>query len=140
MRDDFGWGGDHVGKLEALRAAIQALAGGGKVRDRFDRATLCLVTYWNVPARLRPALERIRDARRRCRRNISSTHAVFAFDELSPAARKQIVADITALYEACLIDLGRGWPQWNFVYPQGDINSKPKRPNPKAQRSRKKRT
>jgi hypothetical protein len=81
-KDDFGWGSDHVGKLVALRAAIQVLARGNKVRDRFDCATSCVVSYWDVPKRLRPALQRIRDARRRCRRDVSPTYAYFAFDEL----------------------------------------------------------
>ena len=141
-RDDPGWGSDHVGKLESLRAAIRELAGGGKVRDRFDRATFCLVTYWDVPQHLRPALKRIRDARRRCRHDITPSYAVFGFDTLSAAVRKQIVADLIALYEACLIDLGRTWPQWDFMYPTGDLIPKPKRRNPrkKAKAARKRRT
>jgi hypothetical protein len=135
-RDDLGWGGDHVGKLEAFRAAIRILAGGGRVRDRYDRATACLVTYWDVPERLRPALKRVREARRGCRRvitppGVTPVHAVWAFDQLAPVARKQIVADITTLYEACLIDIGRGWPQWDFVFPKGELIPKSKRPNPR---------
>jgi hypothetical protein len=58
-KDDLGWGGDHVGKLKALQTAIRILAGGGTVRNRFDRATSCVVSYWDVPKRLRPALQRI---------------------------------------------------------------------------------
>ena len=51
-----------------------------------------------------------------------------AFDELGPSVRKQIVLDLTALYEACLIDLGRNWPEYDFMYPKGDVISKTKRP------------
>ena len=130
-KDDLGWGGDHVGKLKALQTAIRILAGGGTVRNRFDRATFCVVNYWDVPNPLRPALQRIRDGRRRCRRKVSATHAYFAFDELGTSVREQIVADLTALYEACLIDLGRKSPEYDFMYPKGDVISKTKRPRRK---------
>ena len=40
MVQDFGWGGDHVGKLHALQTAIKRLCGAGKVRERFDAGTV----------------------------------------------------------------------------------------------------
>ena len=52
---------------------------------------------------------------------------MFAFDEITPTQRKQFVADTTAMYEACLIDIGRTWPQWDFGYPKADVLEKPKR-------------
>ena len=52
---------------------------------------------------------------------------MFAFDSLTPTERKQIVADLQALYEACLIDLGRAWPEWDFVYPKGELLPQPPR-------------
>lgn len=107
MTDSNGWGGDHVGKLVALKAAAKHLAGPGKVRDRYDSATSALATYREAdfPEALRPAFTRIMDARIESRRDISPTYAVFAFDELGPKRRAQIAADITTLYEACLIDI-----------------------------------
>lgn len=129
MVEDFGWGGDHVGKLVALQTAIRHLTGNGKIKERFDAATFPLVTYHerDFPASLREALKRVIDARIKCRRDVTSTYTVFAFDELTPTERKQIVADLTALYEGCLIDIGRSWPQWDFMYPKGDVLQKPKR-------------
>jgi hypothetical protein len=132
-KDDLGWGGDHGGKLKALQTAIRILAGGGTVRDKFDNATSCLVRYveTDFPEALRPAFKRIIGARRRSRRDVSPTYRFFAFDQLGPSVRKQIVEDLTALHEACLIDLGRNWPEYDFMYPKGDVISKTKRPRRK---------
>ncbi len=67
------------------------------------------------------------EARRKAREDVNENYAYFAFDALTPTERKQVVADITALYEACLIDIGRSWPQWDFMYPKGDLLPKPVR-------------
>jgi hypothetical protein len=129
MVQDFGWGGDHVGKLHALQTAIKHLCGAGKVRERFDAGTYPLVTYHqsDFPEHLRPAFNRIMDLRIKSRAEIAPEYVVFAFDSLSPTERKQIVADVQALYEACLIDLGRAWPEWDFMYPKGELLPKPPR-------------
>jgi hypothetical protein len=84
--DDLGWGSDHIGKLHTLRAAIRLLAGGGKVRDRLDKATFCLVGYSerDFPEHLRPIFTRIRDARLRARWEVNPDHVVFYFDSLTP--------------------------------------------------------
>jgi hypothetical protein len=39
------------------------------------------------------------------------------FNQVKPSERVRFVNDLLALYEACLIDLGRTWPKWNFMYP-----------------------
>ena len=124
-----GWGSDIVGKLVALQAAMKGLSSNGKVRERFDRATSPLVAYreQDFPEHLRPAFNRVIDTRRKSRRDISETYWEFAFDAITSAERKQLVADITAMYEACLIDIGRSWPNWDFVYPKADVLEKPKR-------------
>jgi hypothetical protein len=129
MVEDFGWGGDHVGKLLALKAAMKHLCGVGKIRERFDHATFPLVTYQerDFPEALRPAFRRIIDARIKSRHDITAEYVVFAFDSLTPTERKQIVADITTLYEACLIDIGRSWPEWEFMYPKSELLPKPAR-------------
>jgi hypothetical protein len=61
MVQDFGWGGDHAGKLHALQTAIKHLCGAGKVRERFDAGTYPLVTCHerDFPEHLRPAFNRI---------------------------------------------------------------------------------
>jgi len=41
------------------------------------------------------------------------------------------IEDLLALYEACLIDLGRTWPEWDFMYPT-DIEVKPSRSKERA--------
>ncbi len=129
MIDDLGWGGDQVGKLVALQGSMRHLTSSGKVRDRLDRATFCLVTYMehDFPEPLRPAFKRILEARLRSRCEINPNYVVFAFDELTPTERKQIVADITALHDACLIDIGRKWPEYDFVYPKDEVLQGPKR-------------
>lgn len=77
---NFGWGGDHVGKLRALQAAIKHLCGAGKVRERFDAGTFSLVTYHerDFPEHLRPAVNRIMDLRIKSRDEITPKHVVFA--------------------------------------------------------------
>ena len=129
MVEDFGWGSDHVGKLLALQTAIKHLCGPGKIRDRFDAGTFPLVKYQerDFPEALRSAFTRILDARIKSRQDVTKDYAYFAFDALTPTERNQIVADITALYEACLIDIGRAWPEWDFMYPKGELLPRPKR-------------
>lgn len=109
MVQDFGRGRSHVGKLHALQTAIKHLCGAGKVRDRFDAGTYPLVIYRepDFPEHLRSASNRITDLRIKSRDEITPEYVVFAFDSLTPTERKQIVADVEALHEACLIDLGR---------------------------------
>jgi hypothetical protein len=129
MPDDYGWGGDHVGKLVALQAAMRQLAGNKKIRERYDDATFALVKFQerDFPEALRPAFTRIKDARIKSRHEVHKDYVSFNFDELTPTERKQIFADITALYEACLIDIGRSWPDWDFMYPKGEVIQKRKR-------------
>jgi hypothetical protein len=123
VKDKFGWGGDHVGKLYTLQTAMRLLAGNKKIRERYDAATFPLVRYQerDFPEHLRPAFTRIIDARIKSRHEVHKDYVSFNFDELTQTERKQILADITALYEACLIDIGRSWPQWDFMYPKGEV-------------------
>jgi hypothetical protein len=37
---------------------------------------------------------------------------------LKPSERARFVGDLIALYEACLLDIGRTWPKYDFVYPE----------------------
>lgn len=134
MIEDFGWRGDHVGKLVALRGAVLTLmSGAGKMRKRVDDATFALLPYHerDFPESLRPAFNRIVGVRLICRRDFGHGQIYFDFDALTPTMRKQLVADLTALYEACLIDIGRSWSKRDFLYPRGELLPKPVRQRPK---------
>jgi hypothetical protein len=127
---DLGWTSDHVGRLERLRDAVRILAEGHKkFRDRIDKATSALVHFdpEDFPAHLRPRLERIHRARRKAMRT-AINYDDFSFAYLTLTEQDNLVADIIAIYEACLIDIGRTWPRWDFVYPQeGDVAHTPQR-------------
>jgi hypothetical protein len=41
----------------------------------------------------------------------------FAFSKMPPTQRAAFVSNLMALYEACLIDVGRCWPEHDFLYP-----------------------
>jgi hypothetical protein len=127
---DLGWTSDHVGRLERLRDAVRILAEGHKkFCDRIDNATYALAHFDPIdfPAHLRPRIERIHRARRRAVRT-AIDYSDFSFAYLNQTERDNLVADIIGLYEACLIDIGRTWPRWDFVYPQeGDVAHTQKR-------------
>jgi hypothetical protein len=127
--DDLGWAGDLVGKMHELRIAMEALTGKLKGRARFDEATFCLVKFSerDFPERLQPVFKRILDSRIRSRRVLAPDYVVFAFEELPRKERNQIVADIRTLHDACLIDIGRVWPKYEFMYPTGELPIPPKR-------------
>ena len=121
--------GDPVGVLEKLRYSVEVLAQGkGKLRQRLDQATFHLVPLdeSDFPAPLQPVFTRILETRLSVRREIG-TYTSFSFDLLKPTAKKQLVKDILDLYEACLIDIGRQSPEWDFVYPTGELPTKRKR-------------
>ena len=42
------------------------------------------------------------------------------FYDVKPSDVKRFVRDLLALYEACLIDLGRAWPVMSFIYPKDE--------------------
>ena len=130
------WGGDHVGKLVKLRACIEDLMGSGKISARLEEATFGIVLLRDneVPPRFKNAFRRVVEARLKCRVQYSPSHTVFDFQKLTPTERKGVIKDILSMYEACLIDIGRGWPMWDFMYPSGLSAGKPKR----VRRTRKK--
>jgi hypothetical protein len=118
MHDDFGWGSDHVGKLHRLQAAVRHLAEGkGKARERLERATNWLTGL--QPADFPQSL-RIRATNVLSLRGKHVYHAGGEpyFQEVRPSERRQFVEDLLALCEACLIDLGRRGPDWDFMYPE----------------------
>ena len=121
MTDPYlGWTSDHVGLLSRLKAAVRILAEGrGKTRERWEKATFPLVHLRpeSFPARLRSRAETVLSLRGKVAHQIGNyTH--FAFDELKPRERVRFTDDLLALYEACLIDIGRTWPMWDLMYPK----------------------
>jgi hypothetical protein len=119
MRDN-GWGGDHVGKLDRLQTAVRILAEGrGKTTGRLQNATSSLVrlSTTDFPEHLRNRATRVLEFR--------GNHVFHAgdssyFHPVRPSDKTRFVHDLIALYEACLIDIGRGWPQWDFMYPRDE--------------------
>jgi hypothetical protein len=124
---DHGWGGDHVGKLVRLQTAVRILAEGrGTTAERLERATYSLVTLFerDFPEHLRNRAKVVLELR--------SKYVFHAGDEsyfhqVKPSDRVNFAINLLALYEACLIDLGRSWPTWDFMYPTGDTPKAKKR-------------
>jgi hypothetical protein len=117
---------DPVTQLEGLRRAVRVLAeGSGKWRERMDKATEALVNMRSedFPRRLHHRAAKVLSIHGRVAESYTGG-SYFHFEALTPSEGKRLVADIIALYEACLIDIGRTWPRWDFVYPE---NARPHR-------------
>lgn len=134
MIDDpqLGWSGDHVGILCRLQIAVRVLAEGrGKTADRLERATLPLIGLRpeNFPEIMRKRAARVLALRGNAAAHVSEfTH--FRFGDMTPTERIRFVDDLIALYEACLIDIGRTWPHWDFMYPKEDREKPVRRRRP----------
>jgi hypothetical protein len=115
---DNGWGGDHVGKLLRLQTAVKTLAEGrGTTAERLEKATYPLATLFpkDFPTHLHSCATRVLEFREK--------YVFHAGDEsyfrpVKPSDKTRFVRDLIALYEACLIDIGRTWPEWDFMYPE----------------------
>jgi hypothetical protein len=113
-----GWGGDHVGKLHRLQIAVHLLAEGRrKTAYRLERATYTLVglSPADFPEHLRNRATNVLGLRLKY---VFHAGDLSYFKPVRPTEKKRFVDDLLALYEACLIDLGRSWPQWAFMYPK----------------------
>jgi hypothetical protein len=109
---------DPTGQLVRLREAVKILAEGrGKTADRVERATGAILTMFPeaFPPRLRNRATKVRTLRANA---ALAGGAHFRFNELKPSERARFVGDLIALYEACLIDIGRMWPEHDFIYPE----------------------
>src|SRR5260370_18703156 len=102
-----GWQ-DPIDQLGALRVAVKHLSARGRIgpRERFERATAPLTKYWRMPERLKNRRDNILNARRDVRRDYP-IGTLFRFDLLSRRELRALADDIFALYEACLLDIGR---------------------------------
>lgn len=125
--EDFGWGGDHVGKLHSLQVAVAALAeGSGKTAERLEKATFPLIrlTPADFPEKLRKRAKNVLTLRTRY---VFHAGDYSSFHRVPPNEKKRFVRDLLALYEGCLIDMGRGWPTWDFMYPKEEEDPSRKR-------------
>jgi hypothetical protein len=117
---DNGWGGDHVGKLLRLQTAVRILAEGQrKTTERLQRATYALATLspTDFPQHLRNPATRVLEFRKKY---VFHAGGESYFHPVKPNDKTRFVSDLITLYEACLIDIGRGWPMWDFMYPKDE--------------------
>lgn len=121
-----GWQ-DPIDQLLCLQTAMKYVCARtlGR-RERFDRATFPLVKYRasDFPERLRRRVTNIHNARTAVRRTYA-TDALFRFDLLPLPQLRSLQADIIALHEARLLDIGRmntigglGHRFYEIVYPK----------------------
>jgi hypothetical protein len=113
--DDYrlGWE-DPFAQLNSLRVAVKELLAlglgpqekGTGPRERFTQATSCLIRYRGWPERLKCRRENISNARMAVRRDYPKD-TLFHFERLTTRERRALADDIFALYEACLLDVGR---------------------------------
>jgi len=123
MKDE-GWGSDHVGKVVCLQTAVRILAEGrGTIAQRLQSATYPLITLFpsDFPKRLRDRARKVLEFRSKY---VFHAGNESYFHRVKPSDRVNFIRGLLALYEACLIDLGRTWPEWDFMYPK-DIKAKP---------------
>jgi len=114
-----GWA-DPVGTLDRLEAAVRTLAEGrSKTGDRWTSATSSLLHLRpdDFPDRLRKRAANVLSLRGSTAVAVVASYTHFRFAEMTPRERARFVGDLIALYAACLIDIGRTWPEWDFVYP-----------------------
>jgi len=116
--EDHGWGGDHVGKLTRLQTAVRILAeGSGTTAERLQKATYPLVGLFprDFPEHLRG---RAQDTLSLRGKYVFHAGDESYFRQVKSSDKLNFVSDLLTLYEACLIDLGRSWPTWDFMYPK----------------------
>jgi hypothetical protein len=117
--DKLGWS-EPVSTMMRLQTALRILSHGkGKFGDRMADATGALVglTPEDFPERLRGRATKVL----RARSEVAERHrtgTLFKFGCLTRKKRRALTEDILALYEACLIDLGKMGEDYDFVYPK----------------------
>jgi hypothetical protein len=125
------WAGP-LDQLDSLRIAVKYLLKRGlNTNERFSAATLPLAKYQSreFPETVRPRFERIAAARRAVWREYIGG-SLFDFTALKRPERKALQDDIFALYEACLLDIGKMGDQdfYELAYPIAEIPSQEKTP------------
>jgi hypothetical protein len=116
---NLGWA-EPVSQYESLATAVKILAEGrSKFRERMEDATFAL-TRWQAkdfPERIRERARKVLSVRSKVRWDYTGG-CRFEFQRLTPKQRRALVADIIALYEACLLDLGKAAFFAGIVYPK----------------------
>lgn len=104
-----------------LRSAVAAMAGtGADYRNRMSDATAHLEAWKpeDFPERLRKRAASVLAWRAQLRVSYGTT-SIYRFDSLKAWERAVLRDDILALYEACLLDIGRAnTKELEFVYPR----------------------
>jgi hypothetical protein len=106
-----------IAQASSLRSAVKELLAIGLgpralegvvlgASERFERAASSLWKYRRWPDRVKSRLENISNARGAVRRNYP-TDTRFEFPLRPPKERRALADDIFAVYQACLLDLGR---------------------------------
>jgi hypothetical protein len=109
-----------VGVLDRLQTCVRILMEAqGKFRTRMDRATFALVTLRpdDFSEKLRGRATKVLSARNAVRQDYV-TDSLFHFEKLTVRERKALISDIIALYEGCLIDVGKSGDKYDFLYPK----------------------
>jgi hypothetical protein len=134
---ELGWT-EPIDQLNRLRTAVgYLLARTGGPRERWTNATTPLMRYRpeDYPERLRRRVQNLGDARVAVREDIADD-CIFTFDRLSRPVLNALRDDIIALYEACLLDIGKGDVRTGYlevVYPPEGEAVEP-RPRPSLDR------
>jgi hypothetical protein len=128
---------DPIDQAISLRSAVKELLAIGLgprsrswdgvvcgVSERLEQATSSLWKYRRWPDRVRSRRENIRKARVAVRKDYTND-TVFQFSLLPPRQRRALADDIFAMYEACLLDIGRMHERgglagewYNVMYPK----------------------
>lgn len=115
-----GWA-DAIHMLLDLRCAVAAMSGtGADYRSRMSDATAHLEAWKpeDFPERLRKRAASVLAWRTQLGISYGTT-SIYRFDSLKAWQRVALRDDILALYEACLLDIGRAnTKELDFVYPR----------------------
>ena len=116
---NLGWA-EPVSQHLSLATAVKVLAEGRLTfRERMDEATFAL-TRWQAedfPERIRERARKVLSVRSTVRKYYGNDYCV-QFGSLKPKERRALIGDIIALYEACLLDLGKAGFFAGIVYPK----------------------
>jgi hypothetical protein len=127
---NLGWE-DPIDQANSLRVAVEHLVTGGmSLRNRLGRATPFLTKYRRWPERLKTRVENLINAYKAAPRDYQyeaeGAPIRRQLDFGTPRECRALADDIFALYEACLLDIGRMHERgglasewYNIMYPKG---------------------
>ena len=115
---------DPIGSAVKLRTALGIMAEGrGKFKQRMDGATMAVVHLRanEFPPRLHPLISRVTLIRGTVRVEHSKRSTTFDFTRLTPRQRQGWVRDVLALYDECLIQACRTYPEFAGLEQRSEI-------------------